>query len=356
MTKKSGNKFRRGFWIPILSLLAIILTVLYYQVWYHPKQVDSHIYKIDKILTGHQSDIWSVKFSPDGTLLASGSVDSTAKIWNRETGQIVLSLKQPEGITALDFSPDGDYLVTSSYDSKLRLWKLPQGSLVREFIGHSGTVWCVSFSPDGKTIASCGEDSTIKLWNAETGQLIFTFRGHSRNVWDVKFSPDGATIASGSFDKTIKIWDLKDRKLIKTLNQHSEAVVSLAFSPDGQKLVSTSDDKTIKLWNTQNWNLIYSLDVPEHNQASDFSPDNKFLITGGRDKNAFGEFLQNIFGDSENNKGISMRLWDVQTGRLLQTFSLHANDANDVAFSPDGQWIVSASSDRTIELWKLSNP
>ena len=208
----------------------------------------------------------------------------------------------------------------------------------------------VSFSPDGKTIASCGEDSTIKLWNVESGQIVHTLQGHTRNVWDVKFSPDGNNLASGSFDKTVRIWNVRDGKQLHILTDHTEAVVALAFSTDGQKLVSTSDDRTIKVWNTNNWSLIYSLEVPEHNQAADFSPDNKLLLTGGRDKTALGEFLQNIFGDSEYNKGVSMRLWDAQTGRLLQTFS-----KNDVSFSPDGKWIASASSDKTIGLWQLSN-
>jgi WD40 repeat protein len=350
--KKYRSKKRR-LWLPLLP--AILFAYLgYYQLWHHSPQVNSNIYRMDKVLSAHLSDIWTVKFSPDGNWLASGSVDSTVKIWNREDGKIILNIRQPNGVTAIDVSPDGDYFASASYDAKVRLWKLPEGLLVKELIGHTGTVWSASFSPDGKTIASCGEDATIKLWNVESGQLERTFEGHTRNVWDVKFSPDGNKLASGSFDKTVRIWNVKDGKTLHTLTKHTEAVVALAFSGDGQKLVSTSDDKTIKLWNTGDWSLIYSLDVPEHNQAADFSPDSKLLLTGGRDKTALGEFLQNIFGDSEYNKGVSMRLWDANTGRLLQTFAKHSNDVNDVSFSPDGKWIASASSDKTIVLWQLS--
>jgi WD40 repeat protein len=91
--------------------------------------------------------------------------------------------------------------------------------------------------------------------------------------------------------------------------------------------------------------------TPEHTQAAEFSPDGKMLLTGGRDKPAMGEFLQNFFGDAEFNKGVSMRLWDVASGALLQTFAEHANDVNDVSWSKDGRSIASAGSDRTIEIW-----
>lgn len=347
---RSGSKRR----LVRLLLAALIIYLGYYQFFYRSPAVNGNIFSFQKTLDAHTADIWSVKFSPDGKWIASGSVDSTAKIWNKETGKVLFNLKQPIGITSVDFSPAGNFLATGSYDTKIRLWNLPAGLMVKEFTGHTGTVWSVNFSPDGKSLASCGEDSTIKLWNVETGALIRTFSGHARNVWDVKFSRDGNNLASGSFDKTIKIWNIRNGKLLKTLNDHTEAIVALAYSKDGQKLASTSDDKTIKLWNTNNWSLIYSLRTPEHNQAADFSPHDKLLLTGGRDKPALGEFLQNIFGDANYNKGVSMRLWDVATGRLLQTFSKHGNDVNDVSFSPDGKWIASGSSDKSIGLWELS--
>jgi WD40 repeat protein len=169
----------------IFPMLFIYLA--YYQLWHQSTRVNGNVYTINKVLTSHLADIWIVKFSPDGNLLASGSVDSSFKIWDKENGKIILNIKQPAGITYLDFSPDGNYLATASYDAKVRLWKLPKGELVREFVGHTGTVWSVNFSPDGKTIASCGEDATIKLWNIENGKIEQTLKGHTRNVWDVKF-------------------------------------------------------------------------------------------------------------------------------------------------------------------------
>lgn len=316
--------------------------------------VESNIYRVERTFYFHTSDVWSVKFSPDGKLLASGSVDSTARIWNIETGTLGYTLYQPAGITSVAFNPDGKYLITTSYDGIVRVIKISDRDILRELTGHTGTVWSADFSPNGNLIASGGEDATIKLWDVHSGRLLRTFTGHTRNVWAVKFSPDGATMASGSFDNTVKIWNVADGTLIRELRGHSEAVVALAFSPDGKILASTSDDTTIKLWNTVHWSLMKTFQVSRHVQAVDFSSDGKRLITGGRDQAAFGEFLQNIFGDSETRKGVSMWLWDVHNGKLLQTFSQHSNDVNDVSFSPNSMWIASGSSDRTVKLWRIS--
>ena len=95
------------------------------------------------------------------------------------------------------------------------------------------------------------------------------------------------------------------------------------------------------------------MEVAEHVQAVAFSPDDKRLLTGGRDKATIGEFLQNFIGDSKFNKGVSARLWDVETGKLLQTFSSHANDVMDVAYSHDGKTIATASADKTVEVWNI---
>lgn len=354
MALSNANRSTRGRTIGLSAFLLLLAVLLYYQLWYSPKRVESKLFELHSMLAGHRADVWSVGFSPDGNLVASGSVDSTVIIRNKSTGQSVLTLQQPSGITRLAISPGGAFIATAGYDSKVRLWLLPEGKLVKELSGHEGTVWALGFSPDGKTLASSGEDAVIRLWDVETGQPISSLSGHTRNVWDVQFSPDGNTLASGGFDKTIRIWDAASGKLLHTMTDHTEAIVSLAFSPNGRMLVSTSDDKTIRIWRTRDWQLMRTLEVPEHVQASAFSPDNKWLLTGGRDKPMLGEFLQNIFGDSHYNKGVSMRLWAVETGTLLQTFSQHANDVNDLCFSPDGQWIASGSSDKTVGLWRLS--
>jgi WD40 repeat protein len=176
-------------------LVSILCLLIYFQLFYKPPVVESNIYILSKTIPAHTSEVWTVMFSPDGSYIASGSVDSTVKLWDRQTGSPVLTLKHPAGVTYLAFSPNGKWLATASYDETIRLWKLPEGSLARELKGSKGTVWCVGFSPDGQSIVSSGEDAVVRIWNAESGALTQSFTGHSLNTWTVQFSPDGQTIA-----------------------------------------------------------------------------------------------------------------------------------------------------------------
>ena len=119
---------------------------------------------VDKTLTGHSGQVYSLAYSPDGRYLASGSSDKTIKIWETATG-----------------------------------------TELRTLTGHSMTVWSVAYSPDGRYLASGSLDKTIKIWEVATGK-VRTLTGHYMTFWSVAYSPDGRYLASGSADKTIKIW------------------------------------------------------------------------------------------------------------------------------------------------------
>ena len=352
--KKSTKKSR----IRRIILAAVILGTVFvycYYLFYKPPQVTGGIAKLDKVLRGHQEGVWMVQFSPDGKYIASCSVDGTVKIWRKEDGMVVHQLVHPAGVTGLQYSEDGKFIVTSSYDSKVRLWRVADDSLLKIFSGHIGTAWTVAISPDAHIVASAAEDNTIRLWDVASGTVLKILKGHVLNIWSIKFSPDGNKLASASFDKTVKLWDVHQGKLLFNLEGHQEAAVALAFSPSGDTLVSTSDDLNIRFWNAKNGTSIKVLRYgPEHAQGVAFSPDGKKLIVCGRDKPMFGELLQNFLGDSKFNTGVSMRLFELPSGKLIQTFSHHTNDVNDVAFSKDGNWIAAASSDHTVSLWEIT--
>ena len=350
--QSSGNKL--FLYLIIVSTVALLGYVVYDVVFKKAEELHGGFVKLEATFKNHTKELWAVRFSPDGLLIASGGVDSTVKIWRRDSGQVLQTLKQPMGITSLDFSPDGKHLATASYDETVRIWDWKMNKPILQLKGHTGTIWSVVFSPDGKSIASGGEDKIIRLWDAATGSLLKTFSGHNRNIWKVRFSPDGRKLISSSFDTDIKIWNVADGSLIRTLKGHKEAVVGLDVHPGGKIIASGGDDKTIRFWNLETGKLIRTVEVgEEHVYSVAFSPDGKYLLNGNRDKGNLGEAFQNFLGDSDGNRGVTMRLWEAQTGKLLQTMAQHNNDVMDVSFSPDGKWIASASTDKTVHVWKM---
>ena len=243
---------------------------------------------------------------------------------------------------------------------------LPSGILLeRTLKGHSNWVDSVAYSPDGQTVASGSNDKTIKLWNVNTGNLLQTFEGHSKWVNSVAYSPDGQTLASGSndnsvgevlasgsFDDTIKLWNVKTGKLLQTLEGNSHSVNSVAYSPDGQTLASGgsisyqelirlkyspdlasgSYDQSIKLWDVKTGKLLQTLkDDSGSVKSVAYSPDGQTLASGSS----------------------TIKLWDVKTGKLLQTLEGHSSSVKSVAYSPDGQTLASGSWDNTIKLWNV---
>ncbi|NCQ83580.1 MAG: NACHT domain-containing protein [Microcystis aeruginosa W13-18] len=358
-------------------------------------------------LKGYNGEVDSVSFSSDGKILATGSSDTTIKLWDVETGQEIRTLKGHNGhVYSASFSSDGKTLASGSEDTTIKLWNLETGQEIRTLKGHNGHVYSVSFSSDGKTLASGSEDKTIKLWNVETGQEIRTLKGYNGEVDSVSFSSDGKTLASldnrNSFE--IKLWDVETGETIRTLTGHNNSVLSVSFSSDGKTLASGSHDNTIKLWNVETGQEIRTLKGHNSSVGSvSFSSDGKTLASGdgGTIKLWNLETEREIRTLKGNNASISsvsfssdgktlasgdggtIKLWNLETGQEIRTLKGHNSEHNrkveftrdgqfdvetgeeirtpigyneyfySISFSPDGKTLATGSSDKTIKLWNV---
>ena len=162
-----------------------------------------------RCIEAHSNWIWAIAFSPDGQYLASGSADTTIKIWNIKTGECNLNLDcSLNKVMSIAFHPNSRML--ASGDGELiKLWNLKTGELIQTFAGHNGTVLSLVFDWQGNTIVSSGIDSTIKIWEVDTARCIRVLSGHETSVRAIELTPDGRTLVSGSTDGTIRLWDLE---------------------------------------------------------------------------------------------------------------------------------------------------
>jgi WD40 repeat protein len=188
-------------------------------------------------------------FSPDGSLIAAGSGQASARVWDASSGRAVAEWGGGVNSSDVAFSPDGAQLVSAERGGTVRLWDVATGQPAGLLRGHTALVWAVRFSADGSLLASAGEDHTVRLWDAKTHAALAVLP-HGGPVYGLAFSPDGTRLATACRDNTIRLWDLTTREEVAELHGHTDYVHAVAFSRDGTRLVSCSGDFTVRLWDT----------------------------------------------------------------------------------------------------------
>ncbi len=270
----------------------------------------------------------TLEFSPDGTRIASGNLDTTIHIWDTTTGEELRILQEAvEGSNMWSISEvDGKEIVNNPMKNE----------------GYDRPS-ALAFSPDASLIACGSEDSTVKLWHTITGELIATFTGHLSDVYRVTFSPDGNILASGGSDGTVRFWDVKTMEALPTRITGHMWIMMASFLGDGSKLTSVFFNGIITNWDlrsSEKTTLITkaTFEEPLYWEAyRDFvlSPDGSNLANYGIQSDP----------SEPNYRERVLRLTDVNTGHEVSTFP---NIGAEV-FSPDGK-IAACSGGNTIRL------
>jgi len=288
------------------------------------------------LLEGHTDWVQCVTFSPDGSILASGSEDKTICLWDVAEQRQVGLLKGHTGrVHSVTFSADGKTLVSGGWDNTIRLWDVAEQKQVGLLKGHTNWVNFTAFSPDEKMLASGSFDETVRLWNVAEQKQVGLLKGHKGWVYFVAFSPDGKMLASAGEENVTRLWDVAEQKQVGLL---AKAAISVAFSPDGRMLASGSWDGIIRLWDVQTQKRIGFLPGHTRRVLAVLSLDGKTLASWSPDDR-------------------TVRLWDVVEQEQVAMLRGHTWAPSFIAFSPDGKLLASVSfHDNIVRLWDVQIP
>jgi WD40 repeat protein/predicted Ser/Thr protein kinase len=281
---------------------------------------------------GHTSYIWCVRFSPDGTRVASAGEEGHAFVWDAVTGVRLADCRgHRTKVLCVAFRPDGKQLVTASSDGTVRQWSAESGLPVGSpYARHTGETVAAAYSPDGKWIASGGTDRTIRVWKAEDHEDVAALHGHTGTVSGIAFAPDGLRMASVSQaqgfglggDDTVRLWEADPAGAsLPVLRGHKRYVYPVAYSPDGRTLASGSWDGTVRLWDARTGEPGAVLRHPDTVLAMAFGPDGSWLVTGG-------------------HPGNGVRVWDVAAARVRKEIAPPDGWVRFLAVSPDGAQVA----------------
>jgi WD40 repeat protein len=299
-----------------------------------------------RTVRGHTADVWSLDASADGRLLATGSSDGTARVWDAGTGEQLLVLTVGNAVWDVAFGPDGRHLATGCDDGAVRVWALDSGACLSTLRAHRGAVWGVAWPPDGRRLLTGSEDGTAVLWDLASEQPVRVLQESAGPVWAVAAGPDAAA-ATGGQDHVVRLWDVGTGTAAAALEGHTGPVRDLAYSPDGDRLASTGDDGTVRLW-----------DVPQRRLAATLRVHRPGL-TGRADQVSFMTYGGVAFGPGGRRLATAgsdgtARIWDAETGDECAVLTGHGNAVVDVAFAPDGRRLATSGADTTLRIWDLA--
>jgi WD40 repeat protein len=275
------------------------------------------------------------------------TVGSAAWVWEPETGRIVSTRNEAGTINAGAISPDGGLVMTASVrspnssESDALIWNADSGAVVLPLSEEGVVALFAAFDPAGRLLAVAGEDGPVHLWDIHSQREVAVMHSPSAMA-DLRFSIDGEMLVAASYDRTARIWDVPSGRPVAALVGHTDGVESAAITPGGDRVVTASHDGTMRVWEVEP-DVVRFPDLPgipgvaiwDENYQS-LSPDGKVVATADTDG--------------------TISVWEVATGNLEATIRPRDGAVVLVAFSPQGDRLVTSGADGSSALWSWPDP
>jgi cytochrome c len=281
-------------------------------------------------LSGHGGPVRALAVSADGAIALSGSFDTSAIRWALERGTAEQVLRLHDGaVNAVSILRDGR-MVTAGEDARIGIWtpgrQIPDAVLG----GHTGPIVALAVSPDGALLATASWDRTVRLWPL-AGGASRALEGHQQNVNGVAFAPDGNSVVSVGYDATVRFWPLQGPGATRVVTLPSP-LNAVATAPDGEIVVGGADGRLYFLSSTgDDRGTIEASAVPI-----------TAIALAGRDNEVAAASI-----------GGSVAIIDRKTFSVVRKFEEPSTPIWALAFSPDGQTLLTGGADRMIRRWDV---
>ncbi len=351
----------------------------------------AHVWRLDGageplVLRGHTAPVSGIRFDPDGRRVVTTSRDRTARVWSLDaSGDVMVLRGHTHHVGSASFSADGRTVLTYGLEPAVRLWDVSRRPV--HILGrHEAEIWSASLAPDGRQLATAAADGTARIWSLDgAGDAPIVLRGHEhRELYRAVFSPDGRRVATGAADGTARIWSLDGTAAPIVLGGHHRWVYGLAFSPDGRWLATGAMDGEIRVspadgpgearilergsghgYAARVHDLIFG---PRGDRlaanAAGADGTTALLWIGGERRDPLGTprngkvtlAMSRDGRIATGEKDGSIQLWSEGGAGPLAILRGHGAEIHALAFSRDGQRLLSASMDGSARLWELGRP